>query len=137
MKKKRSNDGSILAADLMAELAANAGFQSALAQQAREDEERFAVPVSLPLLDALAGAGFRVAKLRDVLDLDASTYRSVLPVLLEHLRRSEASWEKAAIASLFVTAKARGAGQLLIKEFERLPPGSEAKWQLGNALAEC
>jgi hypothetical protein len=126
------------AAELMAELAADASYQGKLRQielerlameaETRADEES--------LVSDLRQAGVDVNSVWDVVNSPA-TDPAAVPVLVNHLGVSHGPRIREGIVRALTTPAARGiATELLLDEFLEMTDDTEFKWLLGAAIAE-
>lgn len=86
------------------------------------------------LVQALRDAGFQVRSVYDLVNMKGS-YKTAIPILLEHLGRVSHPAVKEGIARALTVKEARGvAATPLVKAFERAEQ-TMVKWAIGNALA--
>jgi len=127
------------AADLMAELSADADFVRRSREQAETQQElRSALKADEEILVLdLAKVGVRVGSVWDLVNYKGA-YRAAIPVLVNHLRRTHHPRTVEGIARALTVPEARGtATDALIERFLGVEnPESQLKWVLGKAIAE-
>lgn len=136
MSRARSGRPGRTAAELMETLRKDPAF---LAREgARREAQETAVlqyqRAAGPLLEALAAAGFRLARVGE-LPQKWREYGAAVPVLVDWLPRLTDRYVKEDVVRALSVPWARPlAAGVLIEEFERLDADDALRWAIGNAL---
>lgn len=135
MSAKRTNRGSVTAAELMAELEADEDYQAQIKQQdaARDRQVAEWRRAEAPLVKELRASGFEVESAWDLVNT-STPYPEALPILLNHLKRRYPDRVREGIARALAVQDAAFAAEVLIELYRQEKAGTDAKDGLAVAI---
>jgi len=137
LNEQKVNNTKITAAELQEQLLHDEEYQKWIKEkeQIREALEAAYAEDEKPLVEDLTKAGFNITSSWDLVNTKSS-YKSAIPILLEHLSKPYHLKNKEGIVRALAVKEAKGkASPLLIAEYNRIPKEKMLlRWAIGNTI---